>query len=313
MKRRVLRYGGIGSLLVVLLFIFVFITTQDSWSVNSRYFFQLLNAPQSVKNAIFITTHGEETALARVAFGGIVTTVYPERNILEVARTNGVMVGVLEDAQSGAVDVFLIQGKKLTPLTTDGLPKSSITISPDGSRVAFAVKGPAFEGIREDAYDVRRYEISVLRISSPDVVGVYKGNHPRFFDRDSLFAFSEQGLTVYELQTGSSRFFADSLAFTASERPVFGEGGPFMVRDPFGGSQFLVMNMVSLNPIFYQLVGTLSTSNEQDFFTTQGNTVFKGSFVDGVFQLSDYANLEEDPEVVLSLPEEYFKPITVIF
>jgi len=198
----------------------------------------------------------------------------------------------------------------LTPITKEGASKSGVTVSPNGTRIAYSTEGPALPGTIEDAYDVRRYLTHVLSASGEELF-LIPGNHPYFLNDASLLVLNERGFEIYNMETGSSNATVDDLAFFAVERPVYGGGEAFIAVNPIT-SERLFMRFASQNPVLLEHIGTLP-ADDRLFFALGEGVRWEGRAENGTFTLTRFdGGALSDGAQVLSLPASVLAPLIII-
>jgi len=302
--------------LVALAFVFIIVVGvfgRSSVSFFPLSFFELARAPEDVKNMMFVTNAGDAEGISRIRWGGIETFVFPDKHFIQVTRAGSgfvALVALIEQTGSGAIDLYRVEKGTLTPLTKDGTPKTSIGASPDGSRIAYSVQGPALPETLEDGYDVRRFVTHVLDASGEELFLV-PGNHPYFLDNDLLLVLNERGFEVLNLETGASDATRDDLAFLAVERPIYGAEA-FIVKNPIT-SEYLVMRFASLEPVIPEYLGTLPASENVFFAVSEMGGRFEAQVSDGRLTLTRFNNVADtEGTAVLSLPSSVLAPLALI-
>lgn len=315
-RKRIIIEGVIGILIVFVLAVGagIVVIQRSSLSFDPRSFFTLLNAPQEVKDMLFITKIEGGEALARIRSGGIQTFAFPAKHFIQVARSGDIVLALalVEQTGSGAIDVYRVEGATLTPLTTDGGKKGGITVSPDGSKFAYSTEGPALPGAIEDAYDVRRYTTRIINTVSGEEALSLPGNHPYFLEGNLLLVLNERGFEVYDLETGAGNATGDDLAFLAIEPPLYSENGGFLVQNPVT-NEFLLMKFASYDPVFPVLLAVFP-AEEGVLFALKGENLYRSASSQGTFTLSRQGGQTEAGHgtTILSLPADVLNPLAII-
>lgn len=305
--------AGVVFVVAIIILWGVLFSYKDSFRFDLRYALELFGAPPDVKNMLFITedTQGKR-GISSIKYGGVYTTSFGDWSVLQIARAENMTLGLLQDVQSGVVEVFLIEGKHITPLTEDGVRKSGITISSDGTRFAYSTEGPVFPGVpEENAYDVRRYTTHIIE-GLDEETSALPGNHPYFLEGDLLLVLNERGFEVYDLGTGAGNATLDDLAFLAVEPPLYSHDGGFIVQNPVT-DEFLLMKFASYDPVFPVLLSVFP-AEEGVLFALKDKNLYRSVSSEGVFTL---ARLDGQADVVqgievLSLPTSVLKPLAII-
>lgn len=285
-----------------------------SIAVNPRYFFTLLSAPQELKQALFVTEQGGVTSLSRIYRGGVKTRTFDNKKIVDMAQGGDVLVAVMEQTGSGAVDVYRVPPSgALIPLSEDGMPKGNVSVSLAGDYIAFTEIGPAVDGAPEDAYDVRRYTTVVLNNSGKELVRI-QGNYPNFLDRSKLFVSSEVGHIVYDIETGDASVVPEETAFLPVEPRVWGANGFITMRNFLVPGEIEIVRLYSITPLLYDVVENVPVGEKGAvaLSDTEGLYVFEAE--GDVMHVSRYPLSEGTmSEPVFSVPASLFNPTAVIF
>lgn len=299
----------LGVALLVVILALAALVVSRGWSTNSAVFFALLNAPAEVKEMIFVTEPGGASGVSRVRFGGVMTKHFPGMTLLDAVRSGDTLVALLEEDVTGYVDVFDISGDGMEQITRDGAVKSSLALSPDGSLVAFSVRGEPFEGVPEDVYDVRRFETVVM-----DTFGngtrTFEGNHPHFLDKERLLTFSSSGITVNNLRTGGTSTLSDRIVFRTIQKPSYGSNGFFVIENPVV-AQFDVFRLTSFSPVLYEFVGAIPAENGYRT-AMRGTDIFVLSVENEGIAITKYPTATLSPEPLLFVSGDYFVPTGIV-
>lgn len=302
--------GTFFAIAVIVLFGILFFY-KDSFRLDPRSFFTLLNAPSEVRDMLFVSKNDVGEALSRIRYGGIQTFTFSAKHFIQVARSGNAMLALIEQTGSGAIDVYRVLGDSLIPLTADGGRKGGITISPDGSRFAYSTEGPALQGTVEDAYDVRRFITHVARVSGEELFAL-PGNHPYFLEDNLLLVLNERGFEVYDLETGAGNATLDDLAFLAVEPPLYSRNGGFLVQNPITDER-LLMKFASYDPVFPVLLSVFP-AEEGVLFALKDKNLYRSVSSEGVFTLSRLDGQADEVQgtTLLSLPASVLNPLAII-
>ncbi|MEK7613861.1 MAG: hypothetical protein AAB439_03260 [Patescibacteria group bacterium] len=314
-QRVLLAFGGIVLILVVGMW---------GWVVfgpvrySLFYFFTLLNAPQEVKDMLFVVDSDSSSSLVRIRLGGLETQTFEGIHILGVERTNDKTAVLVFQQGSGATNVARVEGDALVPLTDDGEMKKSVAFSSDGAYFAYTV--PVSLSLQEsdsdsgevpsisyspNAFSVQVYERSGAFIES------FSGNHPFFLDNETLGFFSEEGIETKNLVKGDKTYIYDDIAFLADERPYFGRNNTMIVRNPVS-NELVVFQFISTPPLVYRIAGVLPGSSN-GFALSRDDAVYHGFSTDGSFIIQKVTDFEQSPEVFFSIPSSFFSPTSAVF
>ncbi len=282
------------------------------------HFFTLLSAPQEVKDMVFVVDNGSSSSLVRVLHGGLEIQTFEHSQILYVERATDQTVALVVQKGSGAIDVARVENKKLIPLTDDGAQKGGVAFSPHGSYFAYTVLEPLDSSGMEnvDAATVnevffpQRFQI---KVHSKDGVFVksFVGNHPFFFDDETLGFFSERGMETYNFVTGDTTYVADGITSLVQNRPYFGRNNTMIVRNPVS-EELMVFEFTNTPPLTYRFVGILPDSAD-GFALSRGQSVFQGLRIGDSFIIRAFDDFSKDPVEIFSLPASFFNPSSAVF
>lgn len=256
---------------------------------------------------LFVVERPNASGLARIVNGGIETQWFEGVQFRSLDHRNGVVVALTEQMGSGAVDVARVQNGNLTPLTSDGLWKGGVAVSPDATYYAYTVRTrpPTLDEQGEEVYNVDDYRTEV-RSFDGTYAQSFPGNHPHFLSEVAILLFTPEGLVSQSLQGLSRTVREDDLVFLAEERPHFGNNATLVVRNPIS-QELMVFEFISTELLAYQLIGSLPIA-EKDFGLSKEKTVYQGTIREGMFLFTEFSDLEKQGTVVFSVSAKYFAP-----
>lgn len=130
--------------------------------------------------------------------------------LADYASSGGVAVALVRNAETNSVDVMMLS-PKAHALTSDGGGKASVSVSPDGTMVAYA----ALTNAPSDTYftaQLSAWSIKVLDVKTGEVTLMGTGFGPEFFTNNGklmLLFTGPTGITVADvaLKTSQTTFF----------------------------------------------------------------------------------------------------------
>jgi len=126
--------------------------------------------------------------------------------LADYASSRGVAVALVRNAETNAVDVMMLS-PKAQALTADGGGKASVSVSPDGTMVAYA----ALTNAPADTYftaQLSAWTIKILDVKTGEVTLMGTGFGPEFFDSNGklmLLFTGPTGITVADVSTKTSQ------------------------------------------------------------------------------------------------------------
>lgn len=247
-------------------------------------FFTYLAAPKAVKEALFIVGEEGNASLARVSLGSLRSISYEEFSFVEVARSrvNGRIFALLQERTTDLVDVYEIRKGEPFALTSDGVFKEGLSLSPDGALIAYATVGEPLDGNDSNWYDVRRHEIMLLNTTSGVATSFDRGAHPAFLDSETLFYTTTDGYQIRNITRPEESFLKDDSADRIIAAPTVSDAGYFAFRNVRDVDEFFVLKFASRHPLALQYHATLSAGEgtlrdlalheDQAFFVAEGAT-----------------------------------------
>jgi len=310
-KSALLVFGALVGAIIVAIVLFL-VTGPIKFDI--RYFSQLWSAPESVRSMVFIEETDNSSSVVRIKFGGLEKKTFDTVRIVQVAQSNEVMLALVEDRTTGAVDIVRIEGKRLTPLTTDGVNKTGITLSPSGTHFAYAVTTNNTNSSTETspAYRVADYETKVITLAGEEVLS-FQGNHPFFLTDSLLVGLSEQGIITHDIAAGNKTSLQDDLAMLVEKRPSYGRNKTMVVQNPIS-QEYMVFEFITEEPPFaYHLVTVLPAELSPTFAFSEAQTMYYGVMTDDVFMLKAFDTLDTPALTLLELPASFFNPSHATF
>ncbi len=280
------------------------------------HFFTLLNAPQEVKDMLFVVDHDDSSSLIRIRLGGLQVERFEGTHILGLERADDKTAVLVFQQGSGATNVARVDAGALIPLTDDGEPKEGVAFSPDGAYFAYTIPTAVVrdetdpEAVLPVPYSPNNFRVEVYERSGAFVES-FSGNHPFFLDNETLGFFSEKGIETKNLVKGDTTYIYDDIVLLAEERPYFGRNNTMIVRNPVT-SEFMVFEFISTPPLVYRIAGILPDPSTS-FTLSRDGTVYQGVAVNGQFLIRSIFDFKEAPEVIFSIPASFFKPTSAVF
>jgi len=279
---------------------------------DARYFFELLSAPETVQHMVFVEETDTGSSLVRIKFGGLEKKTFDGFRILQVVQSGNATVGLFENRTTGTIDVAHIEGGDLKPLTTDGVEKSGITLSPDGTHVAYALRSANTESSQSDeTYNVADYETKVITLSGEDIISFEGNNHPFFWSDEILVTFSEKGIETHNLVSGEHTYITDTISPFLEERPVFGRNHTMIIRTS-PSSELTVLEFATEPPLAYRVLNPIPSSDTGVGLSAE-RIMYLVTRRDGYGVVQSFIDLEQAPTTLLKLPSTFFNPSDVIF
>jgi len=245
---------------VILVLVVLLLTFPQSRNTIGR-FYTYLTAPSEVKNMIFVVGEEGNASLVRIYAGGLHTFSRDGISVLEAVKHGERIFAILEEQATGAIDVYGISFRtgEQRALTGDGQYKEGLSISPDGTMLAYALVGPPLDGKPDIYYDVRRHRIVTLNLSSGEVVDIEPGAHPFFLDDSTLFFTNQDGYKVQSLSgPEQSTLTGTSSANTIIFRPSVSRTGYIAYRNVRIPSDFLILKIANWYPLSLLYNSTVS-------------------------------------------------------
>lgn len=276
------------------------------------HFLTLLNAPQVVKDMVFVVERPGAAGLARVVRGGIKTDWFPGITFRSLDQRAGVLVAVIERASNGAVDVVQLRSGELIPLTNDGAWKGGVALSPDAAFYAYTVRTrePLLDHDGREMYDVGNYRTEV-RSFDGTYLQSFAGNHPHFVTESILAFYTTRGIETYDLVSKNTTSLIDDITHFSSARPLFGSNGAFIVSNSITGDSFVFEYLSKEPPMFYQLIGILPASPES-FSLTRETDVYRGVLEGGSFTVQKFNDFATEPLPIFSIPLSVMHPVSAL-
>ncbi len=133
--------------------------------------------------------------------------VKTEGELSDYAEHRGVKVAIVRNPEANTQDIFLL-GPKSKQLTTNGIGKASISVSPDGKSIAYAQRADHVVGGEFSSY-ISGWLVTVQNIETGEVVDLGQGFAPQFYTNQDgatrvLFT-TRTGVSSVDLKTKSVR------------------------------------------------------------------------------------------------------------
>ncbi len=205
------------------------------WLSGVRSWIWSLMVP-SYAEAPFIGVEGEKGVLYTVNVFGVDTRTFGEYSLVDYARQGEVEVAILRSGTS--YNVYDVSGKEVLALTNDGVEKSSIDLSKDGSQILYSVKArtlPQPTGASEGdvVYQLAEWDVMIVDRGTKEVAFVGPGNHPHFY-AEGVFYPAPTGL-VYRVpgdngfdKNDEGSVLADVMAYRMARIADLSEEGTFV-------------------------------------------------------------------------------------
>jgi hypothetical protein len=281
-----IRYA-LGGLLLVVVVLGIFLYRPIGYFVSSA----LLS---DFDRAVF--AFDDHSLYTQGIVGWRTTVVSEEHLIIDADRHNNQFYAILKDAQNRS-DVYQydVYRNALTPITTDGLQKEDIAVSPDGAHIVFTYKSDSLIEelpVAVDIFDIRQYRLA--RVVDGRVVEIGAGLHPVFVSDSILFFVSPQGFTTYNLITEEQSVLADPLVSSMRTSPVL-VGGNMLALKNNAYPAYTLVELTTLFPL------QLSALKEERYAGSVLGGFSDGSLV-GVEGTTLYTILNNEKAVLKEMP-----------
>lgn len=237
-------------------------------------FFTYLSAPREVKDMLFLVGSEDDAILAQVRLGALRFTKIDGLSFREATRHEEVVYAILEERASGEMDVYALEGSgELLALTRDGMEKEGLSVSPDGTKLAYAIVSGPLDDRDAIYYDVRRHSVRALDLATGASDTFGNGAHPYFLDNDTLFYMTEEGYRVMSISGGDGSRFADGSANLIIAPPeVDRDTGHFAFRHPVNTQNIIILHIDSRVPLALSATRVITppSGTPQDFALQDG-------------------------------------------
>jgi hypothetical protein len=208
-KRSWIPYGIFGFALLALLILL----GVGYWYSNTSM--------SAFRTVHFLSGPFESRTLSEFGFQKSNTVTLPvPGHVVDYAHSRGIEA-VISVQSNKSEDIYKIQGGKSTALTTDGKIKSGVSVSLDGTMIAYATRiSTATSTNAVDFYAPNAWSIELLKGSAaPTVIGT--GYGPQFFARGAqpyLMYTTDKGIHLVNLATNTHQDIPISFGVPTASR-----------------------------------------------------------------------------------------------
>ena len=269
---------GVIILIVVVVLAVAFLP----WFSGVRSWLWSFMVPSYVESP-FIGVEGEKGVLYTVNVFGVDTRTFGEYSLVDYARQGNVEVAILRSGTS--YNVYDVSGKEMTALTNDGIEKSSIDLSKDGSQILFSVKArtlPRPTGAGEDdvVYQLPEWDVMIVDRTTKTATRLGAGNHAQFYG-EGVFYPAPTGL-IYRVpgdngfdKSDEGSVLADAMAYRMVRIADLSEDGKLVFPSVLAGNYEAVV-ISSIAPLAIQAAPEhpIQVASGTKDVALRGNSIF---------------------------------------
>jgi hypothetical protein len=181
---------------------------------------------------------------------GLSTLAYQQISFVELASTPHDVYALLREP-TGTVDLYRVDVESPVLLTTDGVEKKHLSISPNGVHAVFASQ----TGDPGDA--TGGFELFLINLKDGTTTAIGTGGSATFVDNETIFYVSDTAYHTMNVITNESGSLADESAASIVGPIISGPNDTYLVKNPLI-EEYQVFRVSSRVPVLIEPVRAFS-------------------------------------------------------